>query len=106
MIVSKIAQCKEISSPHNGQVTVSTGDGVVERLTVRFTCKEGYILQGINSSFATCTDDGLWKPDPSAVTCLGKSYTICKLMSFLYMVLYSVSEHHVEIICLFINFEL
>ena len=75
IIVFKIAQCREVSSPHNGQVTVSSGDGIVEGSIMRFTCKEGYILQGINSSFATCKG-GLWTPDPSAITCSGKSCTI------------------------------
>ena len=45
----------------------SDPEPALEGVTVNFTCAPGRILTGPNST--TCTENGLWDPDPRDTQC-------------------------------------
>lgn len=67
-----IAKCRSVSIDRNDLLTI-TGyrDPALVGTNLSFSCLPGSIFSGPNSS--TCTEEGLWDPDPSGVVCEGEN---------------------------------
>ena len=66
-----LAKCGSIRIDRNELLTI-TGyrEPALAGTYVSFGCSPGSILSGPNSS--SCTEDGLWDPDPRGVVCQGE----------------------------------
>ena len=68
------ANCGNPNSETNSSIKLmefSDPRPALEGVTVNFTCAPGMILTGPNST--TCTENGLWDPDPRDTQCRSRS---------------------------------
>ena len=73
--ISILAKCGHLGIDRNDLLTI-TGyrEPALAGANVSFDCLPGSIFAGPTSS--SCTEDGLWDPDPRRVVCQGESTII------------------------------
>ena len=68
-----LVNCDVPNKPANGNISDYDNINTTEGSVIFVQCNPGFLLQG-DSMIATCTNAGVWDPDPAGVECRGKQW--------------------------------
>ena len=69
-----LVNCRVPDEPVNGTILDYDNIDTIEGSVITFQCSPGFLPEG--EMTATCTNAGIWSPDPAGVDCSGSEFLI------------------------------